>query len=247
MAEYSGKKSSSRIDEILLASAKLILKTGNREVDITKLAEETKVPRQTIHAELAKLSTTEISASAKDIIFRMIVSSFLTKAQEIIEVVLSSMPKSSPMERMIAVFRATLNAFRQNPTFGMVVLQQLNLSNTEENLAADREENKSVFQIFAYVDQIIEEARERDELDKEVAERLEPFEIRHIVFTVTRGLLRASYLEECYPINNDRLPLDKKGLSLKNIEIEVLRILQLYCSEKAKNKIEENIEDVKRG
>lgn len=231
------KKSLDKIDEILLAAASLIIETGKREVDISELARRSGVSRPSIHAVFGKAGD-GAETSAKNVIYRRIVNEFLTRAQILIEGVLSSLPPtSSPVEQLISVFRATLTTFNNNQDFGMVVLQQLNFTNKEENTA--------IFDIFAHVDAIMCRARAEGQLNREATDRFDDFEIRHIIFTVTRGLLRASYLKEAFPIKGNGTP-GTHGLELKDVEIEVLRMLQLYFSEDAKKIIDENIDLVKR-
>ena len=226
------KRSLDKIDEILLAAAQLILETGKREVDITELAKRSGVSRPSIHAVFGKTGKGEES-SAKAVIYRRIVNEFLGKAQILIEGVLSSLPPTtSPIEKLISVFRATLTTFNNNQEYGMVVLQQLNL--------ADKDENAAIFYIFAQVDQIMCQARAEGQLNKEATERFEDFEIRQIIFTVTRGLLRASYLKEAFPIKEDGTA-GEPGLKLEKVEVEILRMLQLYCNQDAKEIIDENI------
>lgn len=217
--------------EILEHAAELILETGKREVDIAELAKRAGVSRPSIHALFGRGE----DLSTKTVIFRRINDAFLENARATIEAVLASLPRTlSPMDRLVSVFHATLNTFKNNATFGRVVLQELNLSNDEENAA--------VFQIFAQVDQIISDAR--GQLN-ERADELKDFEIRHIIFTSTRGLLRAHYLQECFPIEDGKPRRDKCGLDLRHIEIEVLRILQLYCNLDTQQKIEDAIKLVK--
>lgn len=224
-----------RDTDILKLAAQLIDETGKKEIDIAELANRAGVSRPTVHALFGKGE----EQSTKIAIFRAINDSFLEGARAAIEVALASMPPlATPIDRLTSVFRATLHTFENNETFGKVVLQHLNLKNDEENAA--------VFQIFAQVDRIISKARDLGELDDERVAELKDFEIRHIIFTVTRGLLRAYYLQECFPISEDGKPQrDKSGLGLKDIQVEVLRVLRVYCSKDLRDKIEAAINKVK--
>src|SRR5207302_1249069 len=189
---------------ILRVAAELMDDTGKREVDIKELASRVAVSRPTIHAMFGRGE----EQSTKTTIYRRIHESFLQSAREAIEVVLHSLPPdATPIDRLLALFRATLMAFRNNEAFGKVVLHQLNLRNDDEN--------ENVFLIFQQVDRIIADARRLGQLDAETVKDLKDFEIRHILFTVTRGLLRAYYLRECFPIGDDGKAKRKEtGLAL---------------------------------
>ena len=223
------KKTTNKIGDILTLAAKMILKGRKKEVDIAELAKQAGISRPSIHAVFGRGE----NVSAKTAIYRRITDEFFNRARNSIEIVLLSLPPTStPIERLISVFRTTLNMFESHNILGAVILQEATLSHDEENPA--------VFRILAQVDEVISEAREQGQLN-ERAQELRDFEIRHIIFTVTRGLLGAHYLQECFRIAEDGSATSDFGLQLIDIEIEVLRILQLYCSDKAKQKINDVI------
>src|SRR5579871_1695614 len=168
---------------LLESAAELILKTGQREIDIKQLAKLTKVPRSSIYAQFAQ------GHDVKEAIFLQILNGFLAESATLIGSALTTIDPSvaTPIERLTAVFRATLAAFKQNPLFGKVVLAHLDLQREDEI--------PLVLQIFEQVDQLISAARKEGQLAPEPAARLADWKIRHVIFVVARGLLRAMYLE----------------------------------------------------
>lgn len=203
--------------KILESAAELIITTSNREVKISELARKAKVSRASIHLFFGK--------DAKNIVYQQILKTFIQSAQDKIELGLKlTGPEATPIERLVAVFRATAEAFGVEPLFGKVVLQQLNLGKAEEN--------KIIFGIFKHVDHIIAEARRGGELSEKALP--EDWKIRQLLFVVTRGLLRTMYFGEGHENPN-------KNFTENEVEIEILRILQLYCSKKPYEKIEKII------
>lgn len=203
--------------KILENAAELIITTSNREVKISELARKAKVSRASIHLVFGK--------DAKTTIYHQILRAFIQSAQDKIELGLKlTGPEATPIERLVAVFRATAEAFSNEPLFGKVVLQQLNLGKAEDN--------KIIFGIFKHVDLIIAEARREGELSNKALP--EDWKIRQLLFVVTRGLLRTMFFGEGHENPG-------KNFTESEVEIEVLRILQLYCSKKPYEKIEKII------
>ena len=208
---------SKNIDSILDIAADMIIETGQREVNITALASRSGLSRASIHSNYKTSSA----------IYLQIVTEFLKAAQEIISVGLKVMgAEATPIERLTAVFRATLAAFKAKPKYGMVVLQQLSFTNETER--------RFTFHIFEQVDRIIGEAKEKGEIARS-ALPLSNWKIRQMMFVNTRGLLRSLYM-------NEGQPPGEPSYSEKEVEIEILKVLTLYCSEVPKQKIEKTIE-----
>ena len=144
--------------DLLKYAAELIVENGNREVDISLLANRADVSRAAIYGRFGK--------SAKATIFREILREFLVSAQNSIGLVITSVdPASSPMEKLAAVFRATLATFKASPTFGKVVLRELHVR--------DQKAGEPLLQIFAQVDCLLKEAKAKGHLAPEVSERLD--------------------------------------------------------------------------
>ncbi len=219
------------VERVLKAAAELIIETGQKEVNINALADRSQISRASIHALFGK----EEGKSTKIAIFLRIFNTFLANAKSLIIGSLGARNSVSisPIDKLVTVFGATLLAFRKDPVFGKVVLQQLDLSNLDDDPAI-REENEAVFEIFGHVDAIIGEARDKGELN-EMALRLDNWEIRQILFGVTRSLLRTLYLD-------DGKPPEKPKFKERDVEIEVLRIVQLYCSDEVRKNFDEVIE-----
>lgn len=206
--------SSKTIHKILKNAAELIVETGNREVKVSDLASKAKVSRASIHVIFGK--------DAKIAIYRQILNELLHSALDKIQLSLKvAGPEATPIDRLVAIFRATMDAFNDEPIFGKVVLQQLNLGKAEEN--------KIIFDIFSQVDQIIADARAKGELSNRAPK--DDWKIRQILFVITRGLLRTMYFKEGH---EER----KHSFSEKEVEVEVLKILQLYCSKEPSDRIE---------
>lgn len=222
----NSKEPLSTADKILSAAAALIIRTGSREVTVKELADEAGVSRASVHNLFKGEDGAATTGSA---IYLRIIDEFMKVAQAVIATYLDALgPASSPLDRLAAVLRATMAAFRAKQDFGKVVLQQMNLSKPEEGaLAAE---------IFRWVDQIIEEAKEKGEILRD-ADALESWKIRQILFVLTRGLLRSVYLGQ-------GVPSDKTELTEKEVATEVLRVLRLYCTEKGSAKIKKVIEAV---
>jgi AcrR family transcriptional regulator len=221
------KESASTVEKILNTAAELIYRTGQKEVPILRLAEESGISRATIHNFFKSDDESEKTVM---LIYLRIINEFMGTAQTHISMYLQGVealgPAAMPTDRLIAVFRATLAAFNASPTFGKVVLQQLNLNN--------KDERKYASEIFGWVDEIIDQAKERGEIAQWALD-LDSWKIRQVLFVLTRGLLRSRYLGEGQPS-------DKSELSEKELAFEVLRILQLYCSDVASAKIQKTIE-----
>lgn len=223
----SQKESASTTEKILNTAAEMIHRTGQREVSILKLAEESGVSRASIH-NLFK--SDDESEKTVTLIYLKIINEFMGTAQTHIRMYLQGVdalgPAAMPTDRLVAVFKATLAAFNASPAFGKVVLQQLNLNNEHES--------KYASEVFGWVDQLIDQAKERGEIAQWALD-LDSWKIRQVLFVLTRGLLRSRYLGEGQPS-------DKSELSEKELVLEVLRILQLYCSEVASARIQKNVE-----
>lgn len=187
---------------------------------------EAKVSRASIHNLFKSEDPAATTGSA---IYLRIVNEFMKGAGIIIATYLDALgPAASPLDRIAAVFRATLAAFKAKPDFGKVILQQLNLSNPEERMFAD--------EIFMWVDQIIDEAKQKKEIAQEEPD-LESWKIRQVLFVLTRGLLRTVYLGE-------GVPSDKTVLSEKDLATEVLRVLRLYCTKEGSARIKRVIDAI---
>lgn len=219
-------------EKILRSAAELIVETGQNEVSINALAQRSGLSRASIHALFGK----EEGKSTKVAIFLRIFNTFLENAKKLIIGALAARSRVnlSPMDRLVTVFGATVSAFRNDELFGKVVLQELDLSSVDDDPAIS-EENEAIFEIFSHVDNIISEAREKGELN-EVALRLDDWEIRQILFGVTHTLLRTLYLD-------DGKPPEKTKFKESDLEVEVLRILQLYCSDEWKRTFDGVIEE----
>ena len=214
------------MDKILDLAAELIAENGNKEVDISVLAKRAKVTRPAIYARFGK--------GAKAVIFEEILREFLVSAQSSIGLVVSSIdPASSPMEKLAAVFRATLATFKANQTFGKVVLRELHVR--------DQKPGGPLFQIFVQVDGLLNEAKMRGDLAPDVSDRLDGWKIRQILFSVTRALLRGLYLDEGFFVDKRGRP-QRSSMTEKDVEIEMLRVLKMYCSEKIAQKIQTTID-----
>lgn len=213
------------MDKILEHAAKLIIENGNKDVDVTVLARRAKLTRAAIYGRFGK--------EAKAVIFQKILQDFLGSAQSAIVLVISSIdPASSPMEKLAAVFRATLATFKSNPTFGKVVLMELHVR--------DQKMGGPLFQIFMQVDGLLNEAKAKGDLAPDVSDRLDGWKIRQILFSVTRALLRGFYLDESFFIDK-RGKLQRTSMTERDVEIEMLRVLKIYCSDKNAEKIQNTI------
>lgn len=213
---------------LLRCAAELILERGQRDVDIKKLAEKAHVPRSSIYTHFGN------DGDVKEAIVVRILKGFLVESAALIGGALATVdPRAaSPIERLAAVFRATMASFKRHPLFGRVVLAHLNLRR--------KEEASIVLGIFERVDNLIHEARKGHQLAAEPAKRLADWKIRQVIFVAAHGLLRALYLGEGAPS-----PGAGPGeLSETDVEIEVLRVLQMYCSKDAAEKIQRTIEAI---
>jgi len=201
-------------EKILHAAAELIISSGNPEVNISELADKAGVSRATIH--------TLFGAKAKTVIYREILAAFLDSASRRMETGLRLAGlEAGPIDRLLVVFRATMGTFAENSHYGKVVLRQLNLGKSEENsIVAD---------IFEKVDQTLEDAAKKKELATTAPKPV--WKIRQVLFVVTRGLLGTMYLDE-------GLAGSEQNFSEEEIEIEVLKILKLYCNKKSTAKID---------
>ena len=201
-------------EKILHSAAELIVKTGNPEVNISELAKTADVSRASVHSIFG--------TKAKIGIYHEILAAFLDSAYRKIESGLRLAGlEAGPIDRLLVVFRATMSTFAENPLYGKVVLRQLNLSRSEERtIVAD---------IFEKVDQMLEDAAKKKELATTAPKPV--WKIRQVLFVVTRGLLRTMYLDE-------GLAGSKQNFSEEEIEIEVLKILRLYCNKKSSAKID---------
>jgi len=210
-------------------AADLILKSRRCEVDIEELADRSGVPRSTIY--------THFGQPIKEAILTGIFERFFSHTSILIKGALTVDAKaSSSIERLAAVFRGALTAFKRNERFGKVVLSQLNLK---------RSEAKPIFAIFSQADALFAEARKAGQLSPEAAERLADWKIRQIMFVVAHGLLRALYLKEGLPPDRPAGRGVSVTFSEADVEIEVLRVLQIYCSEDAAGRIHKTIEALK--
>src|SRR5205085_1123042 len=118
-------------EKILNAAAALIVRTGNKEVAVSELATEAGVSRASIHNLFKGEDGSVTTGSA---IYLRILVEFMGSAQAVIGTYLDALgPASSPLDRLAAVLRATLAAFKAKKNFGKVVLQHLNLANVEEH------------------------------------------------------------------------------------------------------------------
>lgn len=234
LESHSKRDSTTARQKVLEAAAEIIADTGRKNIAVSDLAARAKTSRATIHS----LFKAEDESRTATVIYLEIVNVFMQGAQKFIQLYLTALdPASTPIDRLAAVFRATLATFAEMPKFGKVVLQQLNLSNEEERIFAE--------DIFARVDQIVAEARRKGEIPnlkqirsgseaRELGGRLDDWMIRQVLFVVTRGLLRTIYFDEGRPKGKDKF-------REKDVEVEVLRILQLYCSKPASAKIQKTI------
>ena len=202
---------------ILKAAARLIVELGNKEVDISVLAKQAGVKRATIYATFGGRGKAE---SVRDVIYRSILTEFLREAGKSIKLALGIVDQQTPTagEQLAAILRATLIAFKENELYGKVVLQELSLRQTQENAI--------IRPIFKNVDKVIAKARAAKELS-EIAPPHD-WQVRQVLFVLTRGLLRTLYLEQ---FDDKGKPFDKPLLTQEDIEIEILQLLRLYSRE----------------
>jgi AcrR family transcriptional regulator len=214
------KSGSSTKEKILTSAAEIIAATGNSEVNISELAKKAKVSRATIHSTFGPNARTEI--------YQQILDGLLDSAYRKIQTGLRlAGPEATPIERLVVIFRATMSTFSENRPYGKVVLRQLNVSKSEgHNLIAE---------IFKQVDQILEDAFKKKLLATTIPKPVS--KVRQVLFVVTRGLLRTIYLNEGLASDSNHAGSRDK-FTEKEVEIEVLRILKLYCSKSAATKID---------
>ncbi len=211
---------------ILQAAAELIIERGGKEIDISELARRAGVKRATIYATFGGRRD-----SVRAVIYRSILEEFLKAAGESILLALGIVDQQSPTpgEKLAAILRATLIGFRDNQLFGKVVLQELNLKHPDEN--------SFVRPIFKNVDRVIHQAREALQLSD--AAPAEDWQLRQVLFVLTRGLLRTLYLDQ---FDNQNKPFDKPALTEKDIEINILRVLKLYSRQDSQERIDLMVE-----
>lgn len=202
---------------ILKTAAQLIIEMGSKEIDISVLAKRAGVKRATIYATFGGRGRTE---SVRDVIYRDILAEFLRQAGNSIKLALGIVDQQTPTggEKLAAILRATLIAFKENELFGKVVLQELSLREPQENAI--------IRPIFKNVDNVIAEARAAKELS-EIAP-VHNWQVRQILFVLMRGLLRTLYLEQ---FDDKGAPFDRPPLRQEDIEIEILQVLRLYSRE----------------
>jgi AcrR family transcriptional regulator len=214
----SRKATPSAKERILSSAAEMIASTGNSEINISELAKTAEVSRASIHSIFGRNARTEI--------YQQILSAFLDSASRKINTGLRlAGPEADPIDRLIVVFRATMSTFSENSLYGKVVLRQLNVSKSEGH--------DLITNIFNQVDQTLEEALKDKLLAKTIPKPV--WKVRQVLFVVTRGLLRIIYLGE--GMSGD-LIASRGNFSEEEVEIEVLKILKLYCSKGAGVKIE---------
>jgi len=226
--ENEENKLETTAERILNAAAQLIVENGHKEVSIQDLAEKAMVSRATINNIFGKIEGTSSKA-----IYRTIVKEFLIGVQKQINSGLSGLPPAAtPIERLMSILLSLFASFEFEfkDVFGKVVFQELNLSK-------EKEESKIVYELFKMVDDLIKLAKEKGEIAEE-AMSLDDWKIRQVVFAASRGLLLTFYLKECQPQGT-------QDLTKEEVIIEVLRIIQLYCSKDAYEKIENNIKAIR--
>lgn len=205
------------VDEILQAAAELII--NEKEVSISLLAEKTKKSRVSIHNLFGKGQ----KESATTTIYRRIVDNFLERTMGLAANFFFALgPTASPIDRLVVVFRAVLVAFRENPLFGKVVAAY----------HFDLKDNEILEQLFKHADALFSEAREQKMLAEHSA-HLEDAQLRSIMFHIICGLLTGVNLDD------DQKP---DRLTLREVEIEVLRIFKIYCSDESATKIQQSIQ-----
>lgn len=205
------------VDEILQAAAELIIK--EKEVSISLLAERTNKSRVSIHNLFGKGQ----KESATTTIYRRIVGNFLERTMGLAANFFFALgPTASPIDRLVVVFRAVLVAFRENPVFGKVVAAY----------HFDLKDNEILEELFKHADALFGEARKQGMLAEQSA-HLADAQLRSIMFHIICGLLTGVNLDD------EQKP---ERLTLREVEIEVLRIFKIYCAKDAAVKIEQNIE-----
>lgn len=235
MAATRKRSDSKQADSrVLETAAQLILERGSKDVDISELSRRARTKRTTIYAIFGKAE----QDSVKSAIYRTIINEFLAKAGTSIQHALAVVDQTAPTPgaELAAILRATLLAFANNQLFGKVLLQQLNLRNPEENIL--------VRQIFGEVENIINKARKlKPPHLSQAGLELSDWKIRQIIFGLTRSLLRTLYLDQ---FDSTGKPVDKPALTQDELEMEVLRVLTLYCSEESLDAIQTTIDALKK-
>jgi AcrR family transcriptional regulator len=212
---------------ILNAAADLIIERGSKEIDISELAKRANVTRAAVYATFGGQGQRD---SVRVVIYRSILEEFLKAAGESIQLGLGIIDQQTPTpgEQLAAILRATLIAFKENQHFGKVVLQELNLKHPEEN--------SLIRPIFKNVDKVIDQARSAKQLSGAAPQH--NWQIRQILFVLTRGLLRTLYLDQ---FDTHHKAFDKPELTEKDVEIQILRMLELYSSKDSQDQIEQMI------
>lgn len=213
---------------ILEAAAKLIVESGTKEIDVSKLAQRAGVTRPTVYARYSRGRKESVGT----VIYLRILNQFLRSAGDSIRAALAvvdqrSHAASTPGEQLAAILRATLSAFKHEPLFGSVVLQELSLRNSEEN--------ELIRPIFNSVDKIIHDAQTNGHISKVPKDA---WKIRQVFFVLTRGLLRTLYLDQYDKA--DKL-METSAMTEKEVEIEILKVLSLYSQDQSEANVQETI------
>lgn len=201
---------------ILKNAAELILKTGNPQVDIEELASRCKVLRQTIYSWFG-------SKDIKSVIFDSIVSRFLDRATDLVNIALQTIDprRNTPTDRLQAVLRGILAAFKQESLFGKVTLRHLNLGH--ESFA-------QVQNGLTQLAEVIKEAREKGQI--ETGQHYPgDWKVGYVLFSVAYGLIRTMCFKE------ELKPKEEIGKDL--VTGTLLLILGGYCTDEVRKELGE--------
>ncbi|MDO8564797.1 MAG: hypothetical protein Q7R88_02260 [bacterium] len=211
---------------ILTEAAKLILRDGPKGMSIKELARNAKTSRMQVYNIFGTLPADEIDP--REVIFESGVSSFLKRTEELIilAVEVGCWSHVGPVDRLTAILRGTLLAFRENSLWGRVVLRFLDLQQPCF---------KSVHSIFNKVDGFISEALEKGDM----VTPLPAWQVRQVLFSTLYGLLRALYFDEGNLSGN-------RNYTENEVQQNVLHVLTGFCAPEARNGVERTIQALQR-
>ncbi|HEY4479051.1 MAG TPA: hypothetical protein VI981_01690 [Candidatus Paceibacterota bacterium] len=209
---------SARRQALLEVAAGLIVERGSSCLNVSELSARSGIPRPTVYADFPHPNIR---------IRRMILVVFLRKLRESVETTLACLERNqSEVERIAAMFRAVIYTFKSSGTIGrastMLLLDQ-RLKRLPDLVWLQREAEVHLSRATA-----------RGELTC-VAKAVGFPHIRSLLFGVLFGLLQTLHVgpNPCPPRSKSDLPLTET-----EVHVEMLRILQVYCNDDAKSRLQ---------
>jgi hypothetical protein len=228
---------------IMQVTAELFL--SGRHVSVERIAQVSKKSRASIHAIFGK--EREDVPTVK-VIEEKIITDVLEQTRATMLMFLAAqgpLAATNPLQQLITVFRAVMFVFNSNP-LGRFVAHRL----------TDPHENEILASIFFHVDKLFLAARNAGQLEEPVD--LDLRKLRLMLFGILRGFLTLLPTEEQPPapkapsrVRATRgkkpaaLKTQSETLTVKDIELEFLKLFQIHVNENWKALVSENIAAVR--